>query len=478
MSLRTRLLAAFAYVLILVIVALKIPLILNVSRRVDAEVKAEAAAGAQLVAASAAGELEDGDNRVLTRIAEQAAEESGGRVLVVDRQGRVVADSAGQTGNYGDRQEIRAALEGGVSQGRRFSETLGESLLFTAVPVVVEGDVGGAVRVTQSVDAIDRRVRRDVLGLIGIGLIALVLGLAFAWFLAGTLARPLQRLAATARRVEAGDLGARAEPEGSRENQEVAHAFNDMTERLEHVLVAQREFVANASHQLRTPLTGLRLRLEAASLKAGPDLVGELDAAEREVERLARLLTALLTLAREGDRPPAREVISAVGGAGAGARALGRACGPRGARARAGLPRPRACGGLGRGPGDRPGQSGRERARLLAGRRDGHAGMRPRGARGRRLSRGRRPRVETRRGGAGVRPVCARQQRPGRAWHGAGSRDRRDPGPAVGRQRADLQPGFGRRAGRGPLPCGSGLFANSEQELGRGFTRSRLAWLP
>ena len=273
--------------------------------------KAEAAAGAQLVAASAAAELEDGDNRVLTRIAEQAAEESGGRVLVVDRQGRVVADSAGQTGNYGDRQEIRAALEGGVSQGRRFSETLGESLLFTAVPVVVEGDVGGAVRVTQSVDAIDRRVRRDVLGLIGIGLIALVLGLAFAWFLAGTLARPLQRLAATARRVEAGDLGARAEPEGSRENQEVAHAFNDMTERLEHVLVAQREFVANASHQLRTPLTGLRLRLEAASLKAGPDLVGELDAAEREVERLARLLTALLTLAREGDRPPAREVISA-----------------------------------------------------------------------------------------------------------------------------------------------------------------------
>ncbi len=310
MSLRARLLAAFAYVLILVIVALEVPLILNVSRRVDAEVKAEAAAGAQLVAAGAAAELGSGDDRDLQRIAERAAEESGGRVLVVGRQGRVVADSAGQTGNYGDRPEIGAALDGRISQGRRFSDTLGESLLFTAVPVVVDGDVGGAVRVTQSVDAIDRRVRQDVLGLIGIGLIALVLGLAFAWFLAGTLARPLQRLAATARRVEAGDLGARAEPEGSRENREVAHAFNDMTERLEQVLVAQREFVANASHQLRTPLTGLRLRLEAASLKAGPDLADELQAAEREVERLARLLTALLTLAREGDRPPAREAVA------------------------------------------------------------------------------------------------------------------------------------------------------------------------
>lgn len=310
MSLRTRLLAAFAYVLILVIVALEVPLVLNVSRRVDAEVKAHAAAEAQLVAASASGELESGDTRDLEQIVREAGRESGGRVIVVARGGRLVADSAGAQGNYGDRPEIQAALDGRIAQGRRFSDTLNESLLYTAVPIVVGNDVGGAVRVTQSVDAIDRRVRRDVLGLVGIGLMALVLGLAFAWFLAGTLARPLQRLAATARRVEAGDLGARADPEGSREHREVALAFNDMTDRLEQVLAAQREFVANASHQLRTPLTGLRLRLEAATLKAGPELSEELDAAEREVDRLARLLTALLTLAREGDRPPARQAVS------------------------------------------------------------------------------------------------------------------------------------------------------------------------
>jgi two-component system, OmpR family, sensor kinase len=308
MSLRVRLVAAFAYVLVLVLVALEVPLALSLARRVDAEVKAEAAGQAQVVAAGVAGKL--GDREALDSIVRRAATALAGRVIVVDARGRLLSDSAG-TGlrgtPYGDRPEIRAALDSNTSQGRRHSDTLGEDLLFTATPVRDEDRITGAVRVTQSVGAIDARVRRNVLALVGVGVAALALGLLLAWVLAGSLARPLKALARTARRVEGGDLDARAEVSGSSEQQEVAIAFNDMTERLAESLAAQRDFVGNASHQLRTPLTGLRLRLEAAALKAGnPALARELEAAEREAERLARLLTALLTLGREGERPALR----------------------------------------------------------------------------------------------------------------------------------------------------------------------------
>jgi signal transduction histidine kinase len=159
------------------------------------------------------------------------------------------------------------------------------------------------VRVTQDLAAVHARIRNGVLALVGIGAFALAVGLAFAWFLASSLSRPLRNLASSARQVEAGDLSARVEVTGATEQREVATAFNDMADRLEVVLAAQREFVANASHQLRTPLTGLRLRLESARARSSDGAAGELEAAEQEVERLAALLTALLTLAREGDKP-------------------------------------------------------------------------------------------------------------------------------------------------------------------------------
>jgi signal transduction histidine kinase len=316
MSVRVWQLLAFAYVLVLMLVALEVPLALNLSKRVDAEVRAQAADQARVVASSAAGRLDD--RAALAPIVRTAANAAAGRVIVVDSAGRLLVDSAAPTarGSYATRPEIRTALAGRTAQGERHSASLDQDILFTALPIVEGGRREGAVRVTQSLNAVRTEVRNDILALVGLGLAALALGLVVAWVLAGYLSRPLRNFTATARRVEAGDLDARAEEAGAREHREVAHAFNDMTARLGRSMTAQRDFVANAAHQLRTPLTGLRLRLEAAGLKTENEaLRRDLEAGEREAERLARTVTDLLTLAREGHRPAAVAPLD-LGGAG------------------------------------------------------------------------------------------------------------------------------------------------------------------
>ena len=303
LTLRTRLLLVLAYVLVLAIVALEVPLATSVADRVDAEVRSQARGQADVVAATASDLLASPER--LQRLATTAGENVRGRVIVVDGRGRLRADSEGTPAgaDYSTRPEIRAALDGGTDQRERQSATLGESILATAVPVIRNGRPAGAVRVTQSFEAVERAIRRSWLGLALIGVLVLGLGLLAGSFFAGQIARPVKRLDAAARRVAEGDLETRASVEGSAEQQSLARTFNEMTERLERLVGSQREFVADASHQLRTPLTGLRLRIEAARAEtADASAQEELDAALHELDRMSQMVGELLELSRAGER--------------------------------------------------------------------------------------------------------------------------------------------------------------------------------
>ena len=194
-------------------------------------------------------------------------------------------------------------------QEERDSESLGQPILATAVPVLSGQDRLGVVRITQSVDAVARATGRATLGLVAIGLLVLVLGLLAGALIAGQVAGPVRRLDAAAHRVAEGDLSARAKVEGSAEQQRLARTFNDMTARLERLVASQRDFVADASHQLRTPLSGLRLRLEEArAATPDPDAREEIDAGLAELDRLSAMVTELLVLSHAGevDAPPER----------------------------------------------------------------------------------------------------------------------------------------------------------------------------
>jgi signal transduction histidine kinase len=171
------------------------------------------------------------------------------------------------------------------------------------VPIIHDGRTVGAVRVTQSVAAVHQAVLHVELEIALIALVVLAIGLLAGAVLAAQIGRPIGRLEAVARQVAQGDLTARATIEGSVEQRSLSKSFNDMTDRIARLLDAQREFVADASHQLRTPATGLRLRLEAAVAMAADDASRhELDAAIQEVDRLSHIVDELLLLSREGER--------------------------------------------------------------------------------------------------------------------------------------------------------------------------------
>jgi signal transduction histidine kinase len=118
-----------------------------------------------------------------------------------------------------------------------------------------------------------------------------------AVLLTNFVTRPVVELQHSANRLGAGELEARAPPEGPSEIRSLAHSFNGMAAALATNIRAQRDFLANASHQLRTPITGIKLRLEAIREGGGPT-AAQSEKAEAEVDRLDALVGDLLALAR------------------------------------------------------------------------------------------------------------------------------------------------------------------------------------
>lgn len=281
------------------------PLALSLRDRVDTEVKSQARNQAEVVASSAVPFVDPPQEGQLQRIAIRSAQSVRGRVIVVDAGGRLLADSAGapEGRNYGDRPEVETALAGHGEQISRGSDTLGTEILATAVPILRRGRPSGAVRVTQSIEAVNRAVKTSILDVAALAGVVLLLGLVAGGLIAQQIARPIRRLDRAARRVAEGELDTAVAVEGSTEQRSLARTFNEMTQRIRRLLRVQQDFVADASHQLRTPLTGLRLRLEglADRFRGEPPVERELGAALDELDRLSLIVEELLILSRAGE---------------------------------------------------------------------------------------------------------------------------------------------------------------------------------
>ena len=297
-----RLLISYLALAIVVLALLEIPLGISYARNERHDLSTNVERDAVALASLAEDALEQRASAppAVARLARRYQRDTGGRVVVVDAQGRALVDSESQGvgADFSSRPEIAAALDGTVATGTRHSNTLGTDLLYVAVPAASGGIVHGAVRITYPTSEVDERVRRYWLVLAAIAAVVLAVAVALAGGFARWIVRPLSRVEEAAGEVAAGNLNVRVPATGPPELRRLAGSFNEMVVQLGSLLHSQEQFVADASHQLRTPLTALRLRLENLARDGDGRREGEFEAALEELERLSALVDGLLTLAR------------------------------------------------------------------------------------------------------------------------------------------------------------------------------------
>ena len=257
-------------------------------------------------------EGEDATGRSLDTLVQSYARGVGGRVTLVDPALQVLLSSDDTVPAHLEHNhpEIVAARAGGEQHDIRWDEWRNEERLFVAAPILGEsGELESIIQLSIPMVPLYNEMRRTWVSLLVAG--AIVMGVtAFASRLvAHEVAGPVHKLTAVTEQMAAGDLEQQVIPGGPDEIKRLGQSFNRMAERVRETLARQQTFVTDAAHELRSPLTAIRLRIEMLQRRGqdNPELVQRyLDQMEHEVEHLRRLVDHLLSLSRldEGQALP------------------------------------------------------------------------------------------------------------------------------------------------------------------------------
>jgi signal transduction histidine kinase len=268
---------------VLAIVLFGVPLAVAVLHNATQDVRSDLAWSARTIAIDVAADVWDEDHipSVDAYDADQVAVyEEDGNWLGGDRPRE----------NW---EELDEALEGDFAAGWYAGDQV------VAVPVTHEDETIGAVVATTPQSTTWAAVLPRWAGMAGLAALSVVIAWAVGRRQARRLALPLEDLAVGARRLGDGDFSVRSRQGGIPEIDSVGAALDSTAVRLDDLLARERAFSADASHQLRTPLAGMRLRLEAALEGRDSDLRPAIAASLADADRLQVIIDELLTLARD-----------------------------------------------------------------------------------------------------------------------------------------------------------------------------------
>ena len=291
---------------LLAVVAVPLGLLAAAQDRRDFRV--EAGAEASALANVAEERIDDGRGTALSRSVGYWARQ-GDRVAVYNARGTWIAGTRTRPVAAG-----HVALRPPTTAPRSYWS--GDWLVATT-PVVPDSGIGaiGTVELSRSTESLDHRVLTLWMLIAGVSAAGLITAGLVAIGLARWLSRPITTLASAARDLGDGALDTRVRVgAGPPEARRLSLAFNTMAARIESLVQGHQTLMADVSHQVRTPLAALRLRLDLLSQDADDVTAAELAGAQEEIARLARLTNGLLAVARaeNATTPPSRVDVAAV----------------------------------------------------------------------------------------------------------------------------------------------------------------------
>lgn len=307
---RRRALATIVLVTAVAIVLFAVPLGVVVARLVDEQAALRLERQAVLAARNIPADFASGNDPV--ELPTSAAVD----YALYDAAGHLVTGTGPATAD---------ALTGQALTNRVVDGEIGEALVI-AIPVVDNEHVIGAIRAEQSTASIDARRTRALTWIVALGAGIVLVAAGIAWFLAGRLARPIRQLRDATVQLGTGDFAVQPPVSRIPEIADTADALTATAERLDELIARERAFSADASHQLRTPLTAMRTTLETELSFPRSDPTVAIHEALGDIDRLEATIAELLDIARTSDRPATIELEPVLTG-------LGAAWTPRGAAA-------------------------------------------------------------------------------------------------------------------------------------------------
>ncbi|MBW7988484.1 MAG: cell wall metabolism sensor histidine kinase WalK [Planctomycetes bacterium] len=304
-----KLFSAFVFLTLIVVFVLYFFVSLKLQNNFELKISEELQSNAILVGDILTGDLLENKNEDIQRKIKTLAEKLDLRITVVDMRGEVLGDSEKAPSlmeNHKDRFEIIEAVEEGFGQSTRFSDTLNYNMKYVAVRVDDSGNTLGVVRFALPLSEVQLRIQLIYRVVLLGAIVAVVIALTVAYFLSRSITFPISRMQEVARRISKGDFSEKVNIKSKDELGELAKSLNIMAaelqqkmENLKQMDRVRTDFVANVSHELKTPLTLIKGYIETLEDRAINDTVKArkfISIIKEHANRLENIIEDLLSL--------------------------------------------------------------------------------------------------------------------------------------------------------------------------------------